>query len=156
MTGDADDALRLDSGTGHEDIRRFVERRATDPLYVGDGDRTVTVWNFSNHTVDETALDDALPRLERSRYVIAFDKAGVWATMRNILPVYLQRAEYLVYRTDADEYWGVRNFDRWDDSTENRRKRVLERAASRSRIRTWLVEEMEVEMPRCLSGGERR
>lgn len=102
-----DDALLMSRGTTGKDIKEFLLRRIRDPVEV-DG---IVVWNFSNHVVDQQALEEAAyRRLEGETYVIPYQVTGAWGFMEAMLPPVVNEAEVLVYKDRYSEYVAYENY----------------------------------------------
>lgn len=123
-TGYSEDDLRVSSDTDPQEILDFVERRTRNPFVV-DG---VTVFNYSSHTIDESAMREIVPRLYRDSYIIPFQLGAVWAVMYHHLPVKVRNLEYLQYDSRNGTYHPHRNFMRLitEDTAETVRKDLAE------------------------------
>jgi hypothetical protein len=110
-----EDALEVQNGTQPEEIQAFVERRATNPVEVGD----LLVWNFNNHKVNIEALESQADGFIYDEYVIPYQASGVWAYMTTLLPELIREAEILAYDQSRGQYNPYPNFFRHTDAEDN-------------------------------------
>lgn len=117
-----DDMLRVEQGTGPEEIREFVRRRALNPLEV----EGVTIWNFNNHEINMEALERDVKEFNRDEYVIPYQASGVWGYMVILFPKRLQEAEILAYQQDRGRYIPYPNYIRhsWDALNYDTRRKI--------------------------------
>lgn len=122
-TPEADDAVRVTKETEPPELRDFAKNRAMHPRVIEVEDKEVTIWNFSTHAIDELALYDVVPNLNREKYVIPYQLPGVWGYFHSILPDEILEAELLVYSMRDEEYKAFPNFGRFSDSEKNKQTR---------------------------------
>lgn len=126
------DELRIDSNTSADDIRAFVRRRTKDPIiYESEG---VVVWNYGNHEIDFSALEEKLPEIPEGYYAVPYQISGVWGYVQDLLPEPIRNADPLVYSKKYGTYKAFPNIRRASDAGAN--------DALREELADWVAEEV--------------
>lgn len=104
-----DDAFKIDDDTSADELIDYVRGRIEGPIEI----HGTTVYNFSSHPVDTDALEDAVEnKLQRETYLVPIQVTGAMMFISTLLPQQIREADYLIYRSDKNQYYAYKSFNR--------------------------------------------
>jgi len=104
--------------TEPEEIVEYVLGQVRNPIYINE----TTVYNFSTHTVDMDALEQAVDqKLKHNLYQIPLQVQTGAIFVQELLPNSIKNAEVLMYRPEEEDYYAYHNYIR-DVPIESREK----------------------------------
>jgi hypothetical protein len=101
-----DDTLYIDDQTTEAEVMDYVAQRLRTPAVLGD----VIVYNFSNYTLDGTALVNAAADLDAGLYVVPYQVPGMWGYIVHTIPDEVADATLLTYRSGEGAYHAYPNW----------------------------------------------
>lgn len=116
--------LTIDNNTDIDELVEYTQGRIENPVEI----QGTIVYNFSTHSIDEKALEDAIEnKLRKEKYIIPMQVKSAWMFIQSILPEYLQQLEILMYREEGEMYYAYNNFVR--DVPVERREQIKQNLA---------------------------
>lgn len=116
--------LTIDNNTDIDELVEYTQGRIENPVEI----QGTIVYNFSTHSIDEKALEDAIEnKLRKEKYIIPMQVKSAWMFIQSILPEYLQQLEILMYREEEEMYYAYNNFVR--DVPVERREQIKQNLA---------------------------